>query len=208
MIRQYTKRLNRALKALFAPKGLVGPHMTQKDWDEQFANGKWAYLSDADQREHYDCIIDLYKHYGNNGVLLDIGCGVGLLYRYFMDTKTIKEHQYLGIDISAVAIAEAIDTCKTENFRVVDYQTEKLDRKFDVIVFNETLYYFNHAGKTLQKCTDENLNPGGIIIISMCDHERHDLIWQLIDKQYKIAATAKSANSNGISWTIKVILAE
>lgn len=204
-MQHYLKKLSILVKSYFAPKGVVGPHMSQQQWDEEFANSKWAYLSKANQREHYDCIIDMYNQHGNNGSMLDIGCGVGLLYRYFMDTSALKDDQYFGIDISTVAINEAKETCKSNNFSVVDYETHHINKKFDVVIFNETLYYFNHAGKTLQKCIDENLTKQGVIIISMCDHERHDLIWELISKKYTVIDTRKSANEEGISWTIKVL---
>lgn len=204
-MQQYLKKLSILAKSYFAPKGVVGPHMSQKQWDEEFANSKWDYLSKPNQRDHYDCIIDMYNQYGNNGSMLDIGCGVGLLYKYFKDGSTLNDDQYKGIDISTVAIREAKNTCKNSSFSVVDYETQHLSKKFDVVIFNETLYYFNHAGKTLQKCVDENLNKGGVIIISMCDHERHDLIWELINKKYSVLNTRKSANEEGIFWTIKVL---
>ena len=139
--------------------------------------------------------------------MLDIGCGVGILYRYLIDTKALQHDNFLGIDISEVAIKEAAEQFGSNLFDVADYNTAVLPGRYEVVIFNETLYYFNHAGKTLQKCMDENLNEGGKIIISMCDHERHDRIWDYIDKHYRVLDTAKCANAEGISWTIKIITA-
>lgn len=205
MIGRYIKRANIFFKSLFAPKGVVGPHTSAKEWDEQFSDSKWDYLGDDNQRAHYDCIIDMYTEYGNGGNILDIGCGVGILYRYFKDTGTLPKDKYLGIDISSVAIEDAAKQNPDGWFEVLNYQTHSIKDRYGVVVFNETLYYFDHAGKTLHKCITENLEPGGVIIISMCDHERHDLIWELIDKTYHVLDQKKSNNEEGISWTIKVI---
>ena len=78
--------------------------MTKEMWDEQFGNSKWAYLADETQREHYDKIIDLYLQHAAGRTILDIGCGEGLLYRYFSDRIELGPDQYTGIDISEVAV--------------------------------------------------------------------------------------------------------
>ena len=180
--------------------------MTKEMWDEQFGNSKWAYLADETQREHYDKIIDLYLQHAAGRTILDIGCGEGLLYRYFSDRIELGPDQYTGIDISEVAVAHAKNAYPNGHFEVMNYETDEVPHRHDVIIFNETLYYFNHAGRTLEKCVNRNLGPGGFIIISMCDHERHDLIWKMINRTYKVQAEAKSSNTEGISWTIKVIV--
>jgi 2-polyprenyl-3-methyl-5-hydroxy-6-metoxy-1,4-benzoquinol methylase len=202
---RYLKRFKIWIKSVFAPEGVVGPHTSSSEWDEQFSKHKWDYLANESQREHYDCILEFYKKYADAGNMLDIGCGIGLLCRYAIDTKTLDMHRYMGIDISRVAIDEAIKKHPGAAFRVLNYEHEQIQQKYNAVIFNETLYYFDHAGKTLQKCCKENLLPGGVIIISMCDHERHDLIWKLIDANYKVLDTRKSVNEEGISWTIKVL---
>ena len=205
MLSRYIRSVNIFIKSLFAPKGVVGPHTSAREWDEQFSSRKWDYLADDNQREHYDCIIDMYSEHGNGGNILDIGCGVGLLYRCFKDTGTLQRDKYLGIDISSVAIEDATKQNPDGWFEVLNYQTHSIKDRYGVIVFNETLYYFDHAGKTLQKCINENLEQGGVVIISMCDHERHEQIWQLIDNTYQVLDVQKSSNEEGISWTVKVI---
>lgn len=194
-------------KSLFQPKGLVGPHMTQHNWDEQFAGDKWDYLGDENQREHYSQIVDLYSKYCKGGTVLDIGCGVGVLYRCFIDSGVLDREQYTGIDISTVAIADAKKSFAGIDFRVVNYDAEIVNELYDVLIFNETIYYFNHAGDTLLK-SFKNLKPEGKVIISMCDHERHDLIWDYIDLNYKVLETKECRNNEDIAWTVKIITAQ
>lgn len=192
------------IKSLFAPGGIVGPHMSQRRWDEEFSAKKWDYLSRDNQKEHYYIVSDLYRKHCS-GSILDIGCGVGLQYQCLADAARPGNVLFTGIDISQVAITEAKTRYPGVDFRVLNYETELMAEKYGTIIFNETLYYFNHAGKTLQKCMDNNLKPGGRIIISMCVHERHELIWQYIDKRYHVLDTSSCSNDEGISWTVKVI---
>lgn len=201
----YIKRLAIAIKEMLAPKGVVGPHMTQKTWNNDFRDKKWHFMADESQREHYKIIVNMYTSLCNGGTVLDIGCGIGILYHQFKNTVGLNNDKYLGIDISTVAVQEAITTYNTDVFKTLNYQKESLSTKFDVIIFNETLYYFDHAGKTLEKCINENLKPNGKIIISMCAHERHDKIWTYIDTNYHILDSATTTNGEGISWTIKIL---
>lgn len=195
------------IKSALAPKGIVGPHMSQYQWDKEFSGNKWDYLADESQKEHYYLIGEMYRKHCS-GDILDIGCGTGLLYEYLSESINLRAEQFTGIDISQVAIKEACAIHPHVDFKVLNYETELIDARFGTIIFNETLYYFNHAGKTLRKCIDENLLPGGKIIISMCYHERHEQIWRYIDARYHVADTVTCGNYDGISWTVKVIEAK
>lgn len=203
--RQIIHRTKIFVKSLFAEKGVVGPHLSKRIWDNQFAEGFWDRLADNDQEEHYSHIIHLYKKHSNGGTILDVGCGAGLLYKYFEQLKGFNDENYLGIDISEVAILEARDKYPYGNFKLIDYQTERINEKYDVVIFNETLYYFNHAGKTIQYCLHTNVADGGKIIISMCDYVRHDKIWKALEKKYSVLDTTNCSNKTGVAWTVKII---
>lgn len=204
MTGHYLRRVQIAIASLFAPKGLVGPHIPATEWDKQFSGDKWEYLAKENQRGHYDCIIQLYGKFGKEGTILDIGCGEGLMYKYLAENPPFPYSRFLGVDISAVAVKNASAAFPGARFEAVNYEHEHILEKFDVIIFNETLYYFNNPLKTLEKCVAENLQPGGKIIISMCDHERHDLIWQHIQKEYHMLEGMTVANEEKISWTIRI----
>src|SRR6476646_7323650 len=70
-------------------------------WDKEYENNEWEYLASEDEKEHYKATINQVNSYGGAPVILDIGCGHGVLYKYF--TKLLKPgFGYLGIDISDV----------------------------------------------------------------------------------------------------------
>lgn len=116
------------------------PRTKQRLWDAEFANGRWDCL-DATAG---DCVYGPLEKWIRGGSILDLGCGSG---------NTANElnmgafQEYTGVDISEAALAKA--RAKTEqNGRtlkcrfvpgdVVNYQPE---RKMDVILFRESIYY-------------------------------------------------------------------
>ena len=87
---------------------------------------------------------------------------------------------YWGVDISDVAISKArenlAESGKNSTFdyhlEVSQIQDFRPSRKFDIIVFNEVLYYLSmdQVAAAIRRYT-EFLSPGGVILISMKDHE-------------------------------------
>lgn len=180
--KQLAHKVRIIVKGLFAQKGVVGPHISKKQWDAQFEEGFWDRLANEDQKEHYKQIIQIYLKCGGDRSILDLGCGEGLLYEYFSCLDGFKDENYFGIDISEVAIQKAKRSYPNGNFAVIDYQNETIAKKFDTVIFNETLYYFNNAERTIKHCLNTNVAEGGNVIISMCDYIRHDHIWSAIEK--------------------------
>jgi trans-aconitate methyltransferase len=109
---------------------------------------------------------------------------------------------YLGIDISANAVAKARASFSDANFEQLDFDYQNLEGKFDVIIFNETLYYFNKPLDTIQKCIDQNLNVGGYFIISMCDYIGHEVIWQKLKQHFNFLSMEEITNFNQQKWKV------
>ena len=61
------------------------------------------------------------------------------------------------------------------------------DERFDVIVFNQSLYYLTDPAGVLRKYR-AMLRPGGRIIVSMVDNARTRSVWRLIDPVFGIDA--------------------
>jgi 2-polyprenyl-3-methyl-5-hydroxy-6-metoxy-1,4-benzoquinol methylase len=116
--------------------------------------------------------------------VLDVGCGEGILLDFIRKDRPI---QYVGVDISAKAIeianskrAKSSSTddemyfiqssaysFKPEERRFKDMKIENelhIPIKYDVIVFNEVLYYLRH--KEIMKLYRSFLEPHGVVIIS------------------------------------------
>ncbi len=108
--------------------------------------------------------------------VLDLGCAGATLARHLGPEVDF----YCGVDISDVAISKGLEnlaesnrtptiTHQLEVSAVQDYQPSC---QFDVIVFNEVMYYL-----TLRQIKDSIrrytgfLSPGGVILVSLKDHE-------------------------------------
>lgn len=185
--------------------GINNSRVPKSIWERQFADGYWNYLESDDERGHYEVIVDFYNKHSNAGSILDIGCGKGVLYKYFHETANLSASKYHGIDISENAIKAAKERFREADFKTVDYQYHSIDKKVDTVIFNETLCYFYNPIETLNKSIKENLNSGGRLIVSLCDYGNHDEIWKLIEDNFKVLESRQVSNSKQQLWKIKAL---
>ena len=176
-----------------------GNRVSKSIWEKQFGGKDWDYLYAEAEKDHYLAIVDLFKKYGS-GKILDVGCGQGVLYHYFK--AEAAPLNYLGIDISGNAVEKARTSFPEVNFKQLDFDYQRLEGKFDVIIFNETLYYFNRPLSIIQKCINENLSNGGYFIISMCDYIGHEVIWAKLKQQYNFLSIEEIINPNQQKWNV------
>jgi len=174
-------------------------------WEREFGGEAWNYLESEDEKGRYSAIIKLYKQLKPNENILDLGCGKGVLFKYLKQEAGIENEQYTGIDISETAISEATKKYPNVTFSYLDFDKHHIDKRFDIIIFNETLYYFNFPIKTLQKCCDFNLNKNGLIIISMYDGDANAFIWKEIESKFSVLKHEVIENSKHQKWNVKVI---
>lgn len=179
-----------------------GNRVSKSIWNNQFRKGFWDYLYTIEEEGHYAHITSLVKKNLPKGRILDIGCGQGVLYNYL--EKEILNLDYMGIDIADEAIKIASNSYPNSNFKQLDYEHETLVNRFDLIIFNETLYYFNQPLKTIKKCIDQNLNANGLIIISMCDFIGHDVIWNRLQKKYHFLSLGEIKNDQQQKWKVGI----
>ena len=139
----------------------------KRRWDKQYKRGQWENLKSEQESKRYYQIIDYFKKYGaSNPVILDIGCGDGVLNERMQD---LEYSHFIGLDFSKVSIeqAEKKNFPKSE-FISEDVVTYRPARSFDVIVFNEAFYYIHETEKdnVLNRML-ASLNNNGIIIASI-----------------------------------------
>lgn len=132
-------------------------------WDKEFLSGRWNCLDENPAERARHAIIGMYcQKYFLNGKILDIGCGEGTL-TDFLNGQQKKN--YLGIDISSAAVEIGKSRRPFINFQCISAESFQTDNKFDVVIFNEILYYTNY--KEIIKKYIEILNDDGLIIISL-----------------------------------------
>jgi len=192
-------KLRRLLYTFILSRYGFGNRVPKSIWEEQFGREDWHYLYSDAEKGHYLAIVNLLKKMPSRKVL-DVGCGQGVLYHYLK--AAAEPLHYLGIDLSDHAIKKATATFPEANFKQLDFDCQQLKGKFDVIIFNESLYYFNRPLSTIRKCISENLNNGGYFIISMCDYIGHEVIWQKLEQRYNFLSIEEIINLNQQKWKV------
>lgn len=149
-------------------------------WNESLSLKGWAssYLCNTFTINLRDSITILLARQiaPRSTSILDLGCaGATLSLCLGPEFQT-----YWGVDISDVAISKARENlaesskCSTLDYHleVSQIQNYRPSRRFDIIVFNEVLYYLSmdQVATSIRRYV-EFLSPGGVILISMKDHE-------------------------------------
>lgn len=179
------------------------PQVTARSsWDVEFAGGHWDYLRGSSEVARYGIIASFCHCYSNGGSLLDHGCGEGILRRHL---NLDHFDQYIGVDLSLDAMNKAghHHGGHRTKFMVGDVELFEPDNRFDVIVFNEMLYYLKDPAAALTRYK-QALNPSGVFVISMFDMLKSRKIWQCLDAEYRLLESSRAVNQGGHSWTIRV----
>jgi 2-polyprenyl-3-methyl-5-hydroxy-6-metoxy-1,4-benzoquinol methylase len=152
----------------------------------------------------YSIIAGYIQFLARKGRVLDVGCGEGLLAQRLCPNAYAS---YLGIDLSAVAIDRANQKkdareCRSD-FLVADVETFAGDGTFDVIVFNECLYYLSAPVETLRRY-EQFLAENGTMIVSMDESVETRKIWAQIANRYVARDSVAVTNQDGTRWIVKV----
>lgn len=177
--------------------------ITREEWEAEYSNGQWDILRQIDELAHYSVIVGYCHYFKNSGAILDIGCGEGILQERL---NPCKHSRYVGVDISAEVIRRASHKQDERTFFVrADASKYSPNEQFDIIVFNECLYYFENPLSIMERY-ERFLKKGGVFIISMYVTARTKRIWKMLDTVYSAAHEVRVSNKSGHSWTIKVLM--
>lgn len=168
----------------------------KKKWDSQYAEGKWDGLRSELEEERFKVVRDFICKYSDRGHILEIGCGEGLLQeRLHADAYS----KFVGVDLSEVAIKK---TTHLQNDAVqylcADMEQFVPSEKYDIIVFNESLYYSLRPVRLLKKYL-ASLKKKGVIIVSIYHGRRNLKVLQQIRRHFKPLESTKTVNERG-SW--------
>jgi trans-aconitate methyltransferase len=176
-----------------------GSPVSRDLWEQQYSNGDWRFLDSDQERHHHNAIASLYRKLGKDGRLLDIGCGPGVLRSAL---SFVPDERYMGIDLSEEAIRQARHKFPSTPFFQGNAENLILEDRFDVLIFNEVVYYFARPCDTVKKYLSK-LTPNGLIIISMCRYPGHDSIWRGLDRFLNAAETISCKCDDAREWVIK-----
>ena len=167
-------------------------------WNYKYAIGKWDYM--GKESERYLTIANFIKDTNLKNIkILDLGCGYGTLYE-FLDEDDILE--YIGVDLSDTAIIIAKKKkYKKAKFIVADIQNIEIEKKFDIIIFNEVLYYLDNPLLNVIKFQKNFITKGNYIFSFY--GERDDLKIEL-EKYYKLLESKIIKKDSKSNWGINL----
>ena len=105
------------------------------------------------------------KSIENKKAVLEIGCGMGFGLNFLADT--LSGSSLSGVDISARAIEQARKNFPKHNFMVGDIGSSKfvLEQKYDLVIFNQILWYILENLETAVYSAHKLLRSGGHFLI-------------------------------------------
>ena len=168
-------------------------------WEAQYASGRWDYLSRLSELSRYSVLVGYICHLRPGGVVLDAGCGQGVLLSRLPDFAYSK---YVGIDVSETAIAAARKlTHGPRDFVVSDCEGYTPGEQFDVIVFNEVLYCLRDPLAVVERYT-RSLRADGVMLVSMCTAARgaSEIFERLIAEYPSADRTRVTHGQTKLSW--------
>lgn len=153
-------------------------------WDEEYYKGMWDYLCQSDESARYSIIVGYIRRYAPRGKILDLGCGAGELWGWLTEEE---KKRYVGVDISSEAIKLARQK-DSECFCEGNIESFSPQEQFDIIIFNEVLYYIPNAIAVIENYFHFLTEEGTMIISMFVYPDKKDgeyKIVQQIEKQIK-----------------------
>lgn len=172
------------------------------DWEARYASGLLKKYRGLDEVARYGVIVGYCSYFKQPPAILDIGCGEGIL----QERLHHSYERYVGIDYSDEAIRRASGKQDEKTvFIAADASSHSLDEGFDIIVFNECLYYLEDPLAIVRKY-ESTLQADGIFVVSMYEHLKSHKIWEILDAHYAEVDDVRVVQEKKTTWTIKVFV--
>ncbi len=134
---------------------------------EKLATQKGSYHRDKTYIEEENLFKNIFQKRVNkistfkkNGKALEIGCSTGLM----LSLLAQNGWEVLGVEISK----EAVGVAKKRGLEVIEekFEDAKLNKRFDLIIFNHTLEHLGNPKETLEKAS-ALLSKEGLLYIDL-----------------------------------------
>jgi 2-polyprenyl-3-methyl-5-hydroxy-6-metoxy-1,4-benzoquinol methylase len=194
------------MRMLESQEGKGDIPLSAEAWDGQYQAGVWNYMENLEECSRYSPIVGYMAYLKPGGSILDVGCGAGVLYKKY---QPYGYAFYQGIDISATAIATLTQVPSANSlFIQADAETYEPHQQFDVIIFNEVLYYFEDPLATFSRYS-YFLNPEGVFIISTYKGSRRAMgVLRRLKTSYALLNETKTIHApSSKCWICSVFLA-
>jgi SAM-dependent methyltransferase len=171
---------------------------TADTWNAQYESGRWTYLGQLSELSRYSVLVGYMVHLKPGGAVLDVGCGEGVL------LKRLEPHgysRYVGVDLSSSAIAGLAERQSERlSFFAADGEYYVPMEQFDIIIFNEVLYFFRDPIGAVERYAS-SLRSGGILLVSICTCRKGDAILERLKEAYAVLDETRVTHAdNQWSW--------
>jgi len=196
----FSERLAARVHAWELATGRGDAPAAKEVWEEQYRRGGWEFMRDLDELARY-CVIAGYLHrLRPGGSVLDVGSGEGLLRDHLLPYGYARYH---GIDLSEAAIAQAAPRAgESATFAAADAETYVPQDRFDAVVFNECVYYFNDPVGSVRRY-EPYLTDGGCFVVSTFRSRRADVIARRLGETYSLLEETAISNRKG-TWVVRI----
>ncbi len=143
--------------------------VSKQQWDEDYAKGRWDFLSSADEQTRLACIAAFIASY-TPGEVLDLGCGPGDLLTWI---KPGCVSRYTAVDISEVALAKIPDQAFPVDriaLSLSDFQPPARD--IAAVVASEVLYFVDDAADHVKRIVEGCASVGSVVISLVAPNQR------------------------------------
>ncbi|WP_297511487.1 methyltransferase domain-containing protein [Flavobacterium sp.] len=166
-------------------------------WNYKYAIGKWNAM--GKETERYETIVDFIKKTGiAQPRILDLGCGYGALLDYLTPDSY---SDYLGVDLSHTAILKAkAKKYPKANFKVADLHAFTPNGMYDVILFNEVLYYLDNRNALVAHFV-QFANPNATLIVSLYNL-KEEIVIELSQSYHLLETKVVNETARTIVWGI------
>ena len=159
-------------------------------FDGKFQRGDWNFNNESPD------FVALIEKYCSKGKILALGCGTAPI-SSVLDPASFEA--FVGVDLSneAIKLASQRSTEKIR-FETGDMTKYNFTRKYDVILFSNSLYYVSwYSRKNFLRRLVQNLTPSGLIIISLAQPDRYAGMLRMIRRNFQIEADRQLQGGDG-----------
>lgn len=175
--------------------------VSRETWEEQYRAGSWSFMRATDELARYSVIAGYLDHLHPGGSVLDVGSGEGILLDHLLHRP--EPSRYLGIDLSEEAVRQgAHRTNERSSLLAADAEEYRPTERWDAIVFNECVYYFEDPIGTVLAYR-EGLAEGGTLIVSTFRSRRADVIAKRLIERLSLIEEVAVTNRKG-TWVVRL----